>query len=285
MVKFHAAPNLTLGLVPFLLAASPEALPAQTASAQASTGAQRIADSTAQGPAFEVASVKPSGPDEKLMGDFHTCPGGGTIARGCTLQYPIVLAFDLRSDQIAGGPDWIYTTRRNIQAKPPETSLSSKSDQVWSKLPPNAEQREMLQSLLVERFKLQYHRRSKEGSVFVLTKGDKALKLQPPKNKDEYPWTGSTEGGAPGISGLRGMNISVAQLTTRLSGWLHRPVLGRTGLQGFFDFEYQIGNPEDDVDVASAILTLVKGIGLRFSAGKGPVETLTVDHIENLSQD
>jgi uncharacterized protein (TIGR03435 family) len=279
----HAALNLTLASALLVSAASTVTLPAQTASAQESAAAHGSADATAQALAFEVASIKPSGPDERVVGDFRAYPGGGIIARGCSLQFLIMLAFDLQSDRIDGGPDWIHTNRYNIDAKPPESSLSSKSNPAWSKSPPNAEQRQMLQSLLVERFNLHFHRTSKEGSVFILMKGDRALKLQPPKNKDEYPWAGSIEGGLPSGSGLRGTNISMAQLATRLSGWLHRPVLDHSDLQGSFDFEYKTGNSEEDADVPSAILTSLNGIGLHLFAGKGPVETLIIEHIEKPS--
>ena len=143
----------------------------------------------------------------------------------------------------------------------------------------------MLVALLMDRFQLKFHRVVKEGPVLVLLKGDKDLRLHAPKDANEFSWAGGVEGGRPSASGVRGVNISMPQLTDRLSGWLGRPVVDRTGLHGAFDFEFRTGNDdsEAEADVASSILSSMKGIGLKLEPGKGPVDTVVIDHAEKPS--
>jgi Protein of unknown function (DUF3738) len=128
-------------------------------------------------PTFEVASVKPSGPTQRELNGLYTYPGGRLVCRGCTLQYLVLEAFHVQQFQISGGPGWMNDSHFDIEAKPPESSRSAKSNPALPKLPPNDEQRQMLQSLLIERFRLQVRRTTKDGPVYVLTRGDKALKL------------------------------------------------------------------------------------------------------------
>ncbi|HEY1493468.1 MAG TPA: TIGR03435 family protein, partial [Candidatus Solibacter sp.] len=126
---------------------------------------------------FEVASVKSSTPATGVLGGVFTYPGGRVAFRGCTLQYLIEQAFDIQTFQVSGGPGWMQDQRYDIDAKPPASSKSGKSMPGNAKTPPNEEQRQMLQSLLVERFGLKYHREIREGPVYLLLKGNKALKL------------------------------------------------------------------------------------------------------------
>jgi uncharacterized protein (TIGR03435 family) len=234
-------------------------------------------------PTFEVASVRPSGPNQMEVGGFYTYPGGRIVARGCTLEYLVMLAFDVQSFQVSGGPGWMKDARFDIQAKPPDSSPSSRSNPSSPKSAPSQEQRQMLQSLLVDRFQLKFHRSFKESSVYILSRGEKQLNLQPAKDKNAFPWAGGIAGGWF-EGGIRGENISMPQLAARLSGFLGRPVLDQTGLPGSFDFEYRTGNDDNDADIAGFLLNSMKGIGLKLESGKGPVETIVVDHIEQPSE-
>lgn len=233
-------------------------------------------------PAFEVASVKPSNPQGGPTGLF-TYPGGRIVASNCLLEYLIEQAFDVRSFQVSGGPGWMNDDRFDIEARPPASSESSKANPSNFKLPPNDEQRRMLQTLLVDRFQLKFHRGTKEAPVYVLAKGNKALKLQETKDKNDYPWAGSIAGGAIAGDGLAGINISMAQLAARLSEYMGRPVLDQTGLTGSFDFRYEYHSDDPHPDVVSSIITSVQALGLRLEASKGSIETIVIDHAERPS--
>jgi uncharacterized protein (TIGR03435 family) len=239
-------------------------------------------------PEFEVASVRPSGPNQRELNGLYTYPGGKVMCKGCRLQYLIMVAFDVQQFQISGGPSWIDLVggaRYDIEAIPPATSQSIHSNPAIPKNPPNDEQRQMLQSLLIGRFHLKFHAETQEGPVYILTRKNKPLNLQASKDKNAYSWAGGIEGGPPDISGLRGTNISMPQLALRISSWLKRPVLDQTGLQESYDFEYRMGIDNDDpnADLVSSILTSLQGIGLNLKSTTGPVETIRVDHVEQPS--
>jgi uncharacterized protein (TIGR03435 family) len=165
----------------------------------------------------------------------------------------------------------------------------------------------MLQALLADRFQLKVHREIKQGPVYLLVRGNNALKLEAPKDKSSLSWAGSVEGGPINGDGIAGINISMPELATRLSGFLGRPVLDRTGLEGSFDFKLKdatgdgassaIGGlpaggpkaggllPDDPASrLMYSLFAAIKGIGLRLDQGKAPVETIAIDHVEKLSE-
>jgi uncharacterized protein (TIGR03435 family) len=233
-------------------------------------------------PKFEVASIKPSGPKQDELNGFYTYPGGTVIAKGCTLQYLIMVAFHLQAFQISGGPGWMDDRANagfDIVGKPPANSRSAEANPAIPKLAPNDEQRQMLQSLLMERFGLKYHRTSKEGPVYLLTKGDKALGLEPPKDTHAFPWAGGIRDGWFG-GGIRGQNISMPELAARLSRFLERPVLDQTGITGSFDFEYRTGDEDNDSDMTGFLIRAMKEIGLKLKSGTGPLEAIVIDSAE-----
>jgi uncharacterized protein (TIGR03435 family) len=234
-------------------------------------------------PEFEVASVKRSELKPSTPVGLFVFPGGRVSAQHLPLRYLIYYAFDVQEFQVTGGPDWMNSEFYDIEAKPPADSISAKSAPASFRSPPTQEQRQMLQSLLMDRFQLKIRQTTKDGSAYLLVQSGKPLKLQPPKDANDYPWAGSATGGVPFAHGIEGRNISMAQLAQRLSGILDRPVLDQTGLTGAYDFRYE--NPSDDKDVndISTILISIQGIGLKLAPGKGPVETIVIDHAERPS--
>jgi uncharacterized protein (TIGR03435 family) len=236
-----------------------------------------------QQPSFEVATVKPTTQRTHAVGTILTFPGGRLTAEGCTLEYLVEEAFSVQRFQVSGGPDWTYVDGFNIEARPPAASKSSKANPPYPKGPPNDEQRLMLQALLIDRFQLRYHRETKQGPVYLFLRTNKKLKLKEAKNKDAYPWAGGPGGGGLIETGIAGINISMPLLAARLSRWLDRPVLDRTGLEGSFDFkvQYESGNTKPELD--ASILIAIQALGLKLESAKGPVETIVIDHAEKPS--
>jgi len=227
---------------------------------------------------FEVASVKPASSRE--IGGVYTYPGGRVGFRGCTFLYLVQLAFDLQEFQIAGQADWMKTDRYDIDATVPPASRSSNSNPPYPKAPMNDEQRRMLQSLLAERFDLRYRQDTTEGSVYSLTRNGKSLKMADAKDKSAYPWSGSLGGGAIVGDGLRGINESMPDLAQRLSRYMGRPVLDRTGLPGSFDFEASYSVDGQHPDVISMILTCLNDIGLKLEPSKAQVQMIIIEQAQ-----
>jgi len=228
-------------------------------------------------PAFEVASIKPS--TSREMGGIHVYPGGRMEFRGCTLHYLIEQAFSVQDFQLSGGPGWIQSERYDIDAKPPASSKSSQYMPPYSKAPVLEEQREMLVSLLVDRFEFKYHRDTREGQVYLLVKGNKPLNMKDAEDKNGYPWAGSPRGGMLEGDGIQGANESMADLAWRLSPYLGRPVLDQTGISGSFDFLIRYTPDTDHPDIVNMILMVVQDLGLKLQPSRGAVETILIDHI------
>jgi uncharacterized protein (TIGR03435 family) len=136
--------------------------------------------------AFEVATIKPAGPLDpaKVMSGQMRIGMNVDAARvdigSLSLADLLGIAFRVKPNQIAG-PDWMASERFSIQAKLPD---GADKEQVP----------EMLQTLLVDRFKLAFHHDDKEQSVYALVvgKGGSKLKESPPDD----PATASASGGA-----------------------------------------------------------------------------------------
>jgi hypothetical protein len=217
-------------------------------------------------PSFEVATIKPA---QGGIAGFVSYSGGRMQCAFCNLDMLLIFAFDVQHYQIVGAPDWgHHADGYSIVAIPPD---SYKLRKLNLTSPTNAltnEQREMLQSLLIERFQLKFHRESKIGAVYVLTRGSGELKLQAPKD------------------GLDGQNASMPLLAARLSDILQQPVLDETGLSGSFDFKSTALDKDPKAeyqDIVASILTSVQEMGLKLKAAKGPVETIVIDHVERPS--
>ena len=141
----------------------------------------------------------------------------------------------------------------------------------------------MLQTLLAERFHLRFHRETKDGPVYLLVRGKGEPRLQDSKNKDEFSWAGTALGGSPFSRGIAGTNISMPQFAKRLALAVGRPVLDRTGLNGFFDFRFEYTPEGQQADLMDSILTSLQGLGFRLEASAAPIETIVIDHAERPS--
>ena len=232
-------------------------------------------------PRFDVASVKPSGQGPHPLGrGLYVYAGGRIVASMCSLDYLVQQAFELQPFQISG-PRWIGEEYYDIEAKPPADSKAAQYNPRIFKLPPVPEQRLMLRALLIDRFHLVFHTEKKEGSVYLLVKTNKELKLKPAKDREDYPWVGNAAGkGAIYGDGIAGINATMALLAERITPYLGRPVIDRTGIEGAFDFKsaYPIG--EDKPDIILSLLTSLQGLGLKLEASRTPVDTLVIDRVE-----
>ncbi|MFZ0338747.1 MAG: TIGR03435 family protein [Terracidiphilus sp.] len=232
-------------------------------------------------PQFEVASVRPSGPDNRELNGLRTLPGGRIIGKGVRAQYLIMVAFNVQHFQIVGAPVWTDLgtgTGFDIQAVPPADSASAQAKPAFSVDPPDDEECRMLQALLIDRFQLKYHFESREVQTYLLERGKGKLNMQPPKDKTAYPWAGGDY-----QTWYGGKNISMPKLAVRLSEWLERPVTDQTGLSGSFDFEYKPGDVDNNADITGFLFAAMKALGLDLKASKGSIQTIVIDHIERPS--
>ncbi len=273
------------------------------------------AQSKASSPAFEVASVKRSGPnaaDNAGKKDGKQGGGGpsviqidhGRFSYMSTLFGLIVRAYHVRAcivpgfrvancALISGGPAWLKKDSFEIQAKMPTGTPDYTMMQFMNGQAPQLEL--MLQALLAERFNLKMHREQKELPVYALTVVKGGPKLKPaaetiaenggpmflPKSDDQLQ--------------MAVKDLSMQQLCETLSNLTGRPVLDRTGLNGKFDFAMEYESepdaprisdlPEGSQLTGPAFFTaLQQQVGLKLESTKGPVDVLVIDHAEQPSE-
>jgi uncharacterized protein (TIGR03435 family) len=227
---------------------------------------------------FEVASIKaakPGGNGTSLL----TNPAGQFTAENATLRTIITFAFGVRGFQLSGGPSWLDSDRFDIVAKPEAGSNP-------------AQLRQMVQSLLADRFKLKFHRETKEMQVVALEVGKNGPKLKPTKPEDDA--ARPNRGFQGGAGELTALGADMTSLATRLSAIVGRPVIDRTALTGRFDFTLQwtpdspahMKSPDEPVansEQGPSIFTAVQQLGLKLENQKAPVEIIVIDAVEKPS--
>lgn len=228
---------------------------------------------------FEVASIKPiNGP---AASELKIYPGARIVLPGFTLKGMICMAFNVSYWQVSGGEDWIDKTLFEVEAEPPSDMAAHISlRHSWFNVDdPNL--RLMMQSLLIERFQLKFHMKTKTGTVYLLEKSGKASPLQPAKTDKLFQEYGegysetSPQGGEWYL-----VNGSLSQVAKFLSNYiLHAPVLDKTGLTGAFDFRPK-AQPDFTQDPGGSALSGLSEMGLKLKKTTGPVEHFVIDQAE-----
>lgn len=226
-------------------------------------------------PAFEVATIKPA--NGGVVG-FVSSPGGRVHLGYASIKMLLHFAYDLPDFEIADPKESANVGKYDIDALPPDSSPSRKL--AAQSATPTAEQRQMLQSLLRDRFGFRFHWETKEGDVYFLTRGTKPLRLEPPRHTDAG-WRGAVVMKPGGVvdGEAFGMNISMANLAVLLGGDLKIPVIDQTGLSGAFDFHVDPSIP-DNQDMEAGVFAAVDHLGLKLKRGKGQIRTLVIDQVQ-----
>ncbi len=260
-------------------------------------------------PTFEVASIKPATPQGPLGMRANRKGGPGTsdpgmyLCTNCPVQWVVSEAYDLQPFEYAG-PGWLENVRFDFAAKVP---VGTTKDAF----------RTMLQSLLVERFKLVVHREKKEMPVYELTVAKNGPKFResvpkdalkdapkedgPPgqlqRDRDGFPilTAGTTMAIAPGHARMRSDNQPIAWLARMLAGQMQGPVIDATGLKAKYDFllawAFEENHASADGAPATAVLepyrpalmsALQSQLGLKLEQKKGQAEVLVIDHMEKV---
>jgi uncharacterized protein (TIGR03435 family) len=235
--------------------------------------------------AFEVATVKRADPDERsrllmMQGDHKF------IGKNFTLKLLIAAAYDMNPVTISGGPEWVGSEHFDIVAVTPGDVR-----------PTRAEQMTMLRGLLTERFKLTFHRESKEFSIYELQVAKGGAKMKASSAASDVPPVVGPGVVYPQKIELPGRNANMADFVAVMQrAILDRPVVDKTGLTGRYDFDLVWAQDETqfggEVPVASAdapspplFTAMQEEMGLRLEATKGPVDAIVVDKVERPSAD
>jgi uncharacterized protein (TIGR03435 family) len=214
---------------------------------------------------FEVASIKPANADGAVAS--QTYPGGRLIAHNLTLKHLIRWAYDVNGFLISGGPSWVNSQVWDVDAKPERAQDDSRAGALA-----------MLQTLLTERFHLEFHRDTVQTAGYLLAGAKKGPKLQFVREGE----MGSNSGfeNAPGKIVAHEMPMS--RLAKALTNQLGVPVVEQTGLQGVYDFKVE-WNPDEattDSPSPSIFTALREQLGLELRPAKVDVQNFVIDRAE-----
>ena len=219
--------------------------------------------------AFVVADVHPS-PFRFGANYFHIAPPAGDrfVAYHATPLDLITTAYKVEDDAVAGGPPGLTLDRYDIVARLPPDSTQPDTSR-------------MLQSLLVDRFKLVISNQTKPLPAFLLKPGKGPASMKPtadatsesgcryqPPNPPPPP----SDTPPPNIT-LRCTNLTMAQFAEQLRdiGWQYfdHPVVDTTGLKGAWDFDFRF-SWQPGVPDAITIFDAVAKLGMKLEAGLAP---------------
>lgn len=234
---------------------------------------------------FEVASVKVS-KGGGVTGGCHGIdsqytpieaasapPLGRCVIHAGRLSHLIAIAYRLTAiSLIHGAPDWVLAgyDRFDIEAKV-EDPTKVTEEQLLT----------LLQNLLVERFKMKFHREEMDRSGFGLVVGRRGPKLQPSTDLDESTSFGT--GIKPALRGpinLVARRYSMPTLANLLSNFASGPIVDKTGLPGYFDIKLSWNETE-----GPALTTaLQEQLGLRLEPQKVPVSLFVIESAQKPSE-
>jgi uncharacterized protein (TIGR03435 family) len=236
--------------------------------------------------AFEVATIKPTPPDDQKA-RYATMQGAHQfVAKSYTLKYMVAAAYGLNPRAISGGPDWTDTDHYDVRAVTPGETRPSVDQQM-----------SMLKGLMADRFQLKFHIEPKEFSVYTLTLAKNGPNLKESTSApDEQPMLVNTVFPAEKIR-LPARNATMQQFASMLQrAVLDRPVLDRTGLPGRYDFDLEWtpddtqfgGNlppvPLENAKLPDLFAALQQQLGLKLESGRAAVDTIVIDSVQRPSE-
>lgn len=245
---------------------------------------------------FEVVSVRLHKPGTPNYGPGFT--DDGLTENGMGVRQ--LMEYFGVSSPVQGLPEWSMV-EYDIHAKVAEEDVAA-----WKTLPRN-QKNLAVQAMMADRFKLKFHRETRQVSAYALVVAKGGPKFKEAVPGDTYPNGFKGRNGSPVLGSMmetrRGVTsaqaISMAQLANFLSMPIGKPVVDKTGLTGLYDLTIKVEEPPPAAappsgpeggagasDPAGPIFTMLQEIlpeqlGLRLVSGvTAGMESLVIDHVE-----
>jgi uncharacterized protein (TIGR03435 family) len=235
---------------------------------------------------FEVASIKkvirenePERPNRSKTdtsfvgkaGNPFKVSGRRVEIQGTALAL-IAAAYDVKPYQIENAPGWADSSIYSV--------IAETSGDAVSTVP---QLRQMMQSLLADRMHLRLHAQKKQVNVYYLMPSKTKTALTAAADDEPFTWKLYRAEGNTLRS--KATHESILDFVQLVGVSADRPVIDRTGLHGFIDYDILINmngeDPRDPEAVSRAILDAVKDqLGLKLQPAKDDIEFLIADEIE-----
>lgn len=229
-------------------------------------------------PAVEVASVKTMQGDLPPTGGTLTTSGPRITFHGFRLSGLLWFAYNVRQDQISS-PSPLDKTMYDVEIIA-QGGLALTRDEF----------RPLVQSVLVDRFKLRAHRETRQTQAYALVVGKNGskLKVSPP---DSQVTRNVSNDRSPNYHSVIS-RITANELAGYISqnAFLDLPVVDQTGLTGTYALDLTY-SPENRIrssgynpDMISIFTAVKDQLGLELVRRNVPFEMLVIDQVEKPSQ-
>jgi uncharacterized protein (TIGR03435 family) len=204
----------------------------------------------------------------------------GRCVGSAHLRAFIAAAYDVRMDRISGEPQMYFQLEARAE-DPARTTVE--------------ELRQMLRSLVMDRFKPKVYREAAEADGFVLSVAKSGMKFKEVTGDEEGPLFApiARDGSDHGLvlQGKFGLRRFVNVLSTMAGG----PIVDRTNLSGIYELKLALSQPVREASAGSPRggrntnvdifdppmpVAIEEQLGLRLEALKVPVEYLVVTQVE-----
>ena len=252
-------------------------------------------------PKFEAADVHASQKAQNPFVRSGPARNGRYEIKTATMLDLIRIAYGFDSDKILGGPNWLEMNRFDVTGKVPPDSTPET-------------QKQMLQQLLQERFKLVVHKETKPLPTYALVQGKKLLMKEAEGTEEAGCKPQAASSGAPAQGVIRLMtvaggspvtielgpgmmihyvcrNMTMAAFVSGLRGMFGasvgtNPVIEDTGLKGAWNFDLKwsltLGFPgQDQGDRVTFAEAVEKQLGLKLEQRQVPTPVMVVDSVES----
>ncbi len=225
-------------------------------------------------PAFEVAVIKPTDPDDRNQG--FRLNGRRIFIENNTMTSIICFAYSIQKTQIVNAPQWFDEQPWNIDGVPDTEGAPN-----WHQY------RLMLQKLLSTRFGLVMHRDKRELSVYAITVAKGGPKLEKSKSDPDARSDQSGHGIGP-AQYMKFTNDSMIDFAQFMQLMGDRPVVDQTNLPGRYDFTL-LWTPDvmrnTPTDTAPGLFTAVQEqLGLKLAAMRAPTDVFVIDAVTRPTQ-
>jgi uncharacterized protein (TIGR03435 family) len=222
--------------------------------------------------AFASVSITPKGtaaPDAILRTRISQHNGNAEFENQ-SLKSLLQVAFGVDSSQISGGPDWIGSNLYDM-------TITAQGELH------GGEFKQEFQQLLVDRFKLTFHRELRPLPVYELAIGGNGSKLV-----EEAPGTNQGNHFNADNGTVNATGVTIKQLVDFLQPQLGRPVVDKTALNGTYDFAMTVDNWQrtrklingTDPGIDALMRAVSEQLGLELKPSRDPVEVIVIDHAE-----
>jgi uncharacterized protein (TIGR03435 family) len=234
---------------------------------------------------FDVVSIHEWGPGQGPAGEYAVgvqFSTGRVRSRCASLHSLISYAYQLTgSEPLEGLPKW-----GNASCGYPD---SAGTFAVEATMPANttiAQSRQMMQTLLAERFTLAAHWETRQLPVYALRIAPGKSKLKP-SDPDKDPPNAPGSIGCPVDDphchiGFCCGSTTMTTVTGLLSHTLEKPVINKTGLTGtyYIGILKWAGEDSSSSSLPSLFALMREQFGLELKPELGPVPVLIIDHAE-----